>query len=75
MSTVLEIECAIERLPARVLTKLAQWMLQRDHEGWDRQMDQDADAAAAKLDFLIQEADAARTKLHAQGGTRPRLLR
>jgi len=58
MSTVSEIERAIEKLPARDVTKLAQWILQRDNEEWDRQMDQDA--AAGKLDFLIKEANAAR---------------
>ena len=42
MSTVDEIEHAIEQLPAPELTRLARWILERDNEIWDRQMDQDA---------------------------------
>jgi len=58
MSTVLEIERAIKKLPAPDLTRLAQWILERDNEQWDRQMDKDA--TAGKLDFLVKEANAAR---------------
>ncbi len=58
MSTVLEIERAIEKLPAPDLTRLAKWILERDNDQWDRQMD--TDAAAGKLNFLIAEANTAR---------------
>ena len=58
MSTVLEIERAIEKLPAPDLTRLARWILERDNANWDSQMDEDA--AAGKLDFLVKEAKAAR---------------
>ena len=58
MSTVLEIERAIEKLPAPDLTRLAQWILERDNEKWDRQMAEDA--ASGKLDFLVKEAKTAR---------------
>ena len=58
MSTVLEIERAIEKLPAPDLTRLARWILERDNENWDRQMNDDA--ASGKLDFLAKEAKAAR---------------
>ena len=58
MSTVLEIERAIEKLPAPDLTRLARWILERDNENWDRQMGEDA--ASGKLDFLVKEAEAAR---------------
>lgn len=54
MSTVEEIERAIEQLPARDVTRLAGWLLQRDNEEWDRQMN--ADAEAGRLDFLFKEA-------------------
>jgi hypothetical protein len=60
MSTVIEIERAIEKLPAQDLTRLAKWILDRDNDQWDRQMD--TDAAAGKLDFLIKEAKTARKK-------------
>ncbi len=56
MSTVLE--RAIEKLPAPDLTRLARWIMERDNENWDRQMDEDA--ASGKLDFLIKEAKTAR---------------
>ena len=58
MSTVLEIERAIAKLPEPDLTRLARWILERDNENWDRQMDEDA--AAGKLDSLVKEAKAAR---------------
>ena len=58
MSTVLEIERAIEKLPAPDLTRLAQWILERDNEKWDGQMDKDA--VAGKLDFFVREAKIAR---------------
>ena len=58
MSTVLEIERAIEKLPAQDLTRLTKWILKRDNDQWDHQMDKDA--AAGKLDFLIKEANTAR---------------
>ena len=58
MSTVVEIERAIEKLSAPDLTRLARWILERDNENWDRQMDEDA--ANGKLDFLAKEAKTAR---------------
>jgi len=58
MSTVVEIERAIERLSAPDLTRLARWILQRDNENWDHQMDEDA--ASGKLEFLVKEAKTAR---------------
>ena len=58
MSTVEEIERAIEELPPDDVSKLTDWLIQRRNEQWDRQMDKDS--ASGKLDFLFEEADAER---------------
>lgn len=54
MSTLVEIEAAIEHLPAREQASLASWLAAREANIWDAQMDRDADAG--KLDFLFCEA-------------------
>jgi hypothetical protein len=61
MSTVQEIEAAIERLPTGVLARLAEWVVARHHTEWARQIDEDA--ASGKLDFLFSEAEAERGTL------------
>ena len=58
MSTLLEIEQAIEQLPVKEQSTLAAWLAAREAKVWDVQMD--ADAAAGKLDFLFQEAETER---------------
>jgi len=58
MTTVEEIEQAAERLAPSDFDRLASWISARYHELWKRQMD--SDAAAGKLDFLFNEADAER---------------
>jgi anti-sigma factor RsiW len=55
MSTVLEIENAIEQLPPTERAQLAAWMARKEAMDWDAQMD--ADSAAGRLDFLFEEAD------------------
>jgi len=58
MSTVEEIERAAEQLAPADFGRLVSWVNRRHHEQWARQMDQDA--AAGKLDFLFEEAEAER---------------
>jgi hypothetical protein len=58
MTTVEEIEKAAERLAPSDFDRLAAWVSARYHELWSRQMD--SDAAAGKLDFLFNEAEAER---------------
>ena len=58
MSTIEEIERAIERLPPGEVARLTDWLLQRRHEEWDHQMEQDA--AAGRLELLFEEAEAER---------------
>ena len=55
MSTVQEIENAIQHLPPDELKRLSAWMREYEYTAFDRQIA--ADAAAGKLDFLIDEAE------------------
>lgn len=54
MSTVIEIERAIEQLPPGDLAQLRAWFAEFDALRWDRQFEQDA--AAGRLDALANEA-------------------
>jgi hypothetical protein len=58
MSTVLEIEQAIEQLAPSERAKPAAWLARKEAQDWDAQMD--TDAAAGKLDFLFEEAETER---------------
>ena len=60
MSTIAEIERAIEDLVPAERAQLAAWLARKEAEDWDSQMDQDA--AAGKLDFLFEEAQSERRK-------------
>lgn len=54
MTTVLEIERAIERLPSDQFAKIRDWIVEKDWKKWDEQIE--SDSAAGKLDFLVEEA-------------------
>ncbi len=54
MTTVKEIQTAIESLPQKEYQRLMEWIHQREEERWDEQIAQDSNAG--KLDFLIHEA-------------------
>ena len=54
MTTVEEIEKAVEQLAPSDFDRLASWVSTRYHELWKRQMEDDA--ANGKLDFLFKEA-------------------
>jgi len=54
MTTVLEIECAIEQLPSDQFSKIHDWIVERDWQTWDAQIERDS--ADGKLDFLVEEA-------------------
>jgi hypothetical protein len=56
MSTIQEIERAVQLLEPADLAKFRAWFMQYDSDAWDRQME--ADAAAGKFDTLIAEAEA-----------------
>lgn len=54
MSTVQEIEQAIERLPREELFQLTDWLSTRFSDQWDRQIEEDI--SAGLLDSLAAEA-------------------
>jgi hypothetical protein len=54
VSTLAEIEDAIEKLPNEQLFQLTDWISERFSDAWDRQIEQDI--VAGKLDDLAAEA-------------------
>ena len=54
MTTVQEIQAAIQSLSSDELTYLREWMTELDWEEWDREIEKDS--ASGKLDFLVNEA-------------------
>lgn len=54
VSTLAEIEDAIEKLPNEQLFQLTDWISERFSGAWDRQIEQDI--VAGKLDDLAAEA-------------------
>lgn len=58
MSTVAEIEKAIQKLTPQEIKAVADWLQEFREEMWDQQIA--TDAKAGKLDFLVKEAKAAR---------------
>jgi hypothetical protein len=56
MSTLLEIEKAIEQLPPGEFRQLHRWVADRDAERWDEQMV--ADAQSGKFDALRERIQA-----------------
>lgn len=60
MITLEEIEKAIENLSPEDFARLREWVLEKDWAEWDKQIEADSDAG--KLDFLIKEAQDAKSK-------------
>lgn len=54
MSTVRELEAAVQKLSPEDRAAFRAWFTEFDAEEWDRQMA--ADAAAGRLDWLVAEA-------------------
>lgn len=54
MTTVQEIEHAIEQLSGDQFAQVHDWIVEKDWEKWDSQIERDS--AAGKLDFLVEEA-------------------
>lgn len=54
MSTVQEIEAAIEQLPRSELFKLTGWISSRFGDAWDKEIEDDI--KAGRLDHLAEEA-------------------
>ena len=60
MTRVAEIQEAIMALSDADFTRLRQWLTELDWQKWERQIEEDS--AAGKLDFLIAEANDAKTE-------------
>lgn len=58
MMQVEQIQREIEALAERDYVRLRQWFAELDWRRWDRQLE--ADVAAGKLDFLLEEARASK---------------
>jgi hypothetical protein len=54
MTTIQEIETAIDKLPRGQLFELVEWIRARFADAWDRQIDDDL--RAGKLDEMAREA-------------------
>lgn len=54
MSTVKDIEAAVERLSREDLARFRSWFQEFDADAWDRQFEEDA--LSGKLDSLAEEA-------------------
>ena len=60
MTSINEIQSAIESLPKDEYARLFEWICQRDWQAWDKQVERDA--SSGKLDFLLDEAMAEKNK-------------
>ena len=56
MTRVEQLEQTIASLPVDEYRQICDWIIKRDWETWDRQIE--ADSASGKLDFLFKEAEA-----------------
>jgi hypothetical protein len=55
MSTVDEIEAAISNLAPQDFARVRDWLLERDHQLWDKQIEIDSDSG--NLDHLVEEIE------------------
>ena len=58
----------IESLPKDDFYRLRDWILERDWEKWDREIEEDS--KSGKLDFLIKQALDKKKQLRTQGGVK-----
>jgi hypothetical protein len=56
--TIQQLQAEIEALSEEEFAQLRQWFAQKDWERWEQRLEDDIEAG--KLDFLIEEAMAAR---------------
>lgn len=60
MAQVEHIKAEIEALSEEDFASLRKWFAERDWQRWDEQLE--ADVASGKLDFLLEEAKAAKAQ-------------
>ena len=56
--TIDQLQIEIEALPNEEFSRLRRWFVEKDWERWDQRIE--SDVASGKLDFLIEEATAAK---------------
>ena len=56
MTTVQDIQAAIEKLPEGDYDRLREWLFEREEKMWDQQIEEDS--RSGNLDFLLNEAKA-----------------
>jgi hypothetical protein len=54
MSKIDKLKAEIEGLPSQDFAEIVRWLLEKDWERWDKEIQ--ADSQAGKLDFLVHEA-------------------
>ena len=60
MTQIEQIQAQIDALPQQDFIKLREWFSEKDWLLWDQQIE--ADSANGKLDFLLEEAQAAKAQ-------------
>ena len=60
MAKIDQLKIEIEQLPEEQLAELIRWLSEKDWARWDREIE--ADSRSGKLDFLIHEAEDAKSK-------------
>lgn len=58
MTQIEAIQAEIESLSREDFARLREWIVERDWQNWDRQIERDS--AAGKLDFIRKEVEAAK---------------
>jgi hypothetical protein len=58
MTQIETIQAEIESLSSEDFARLREWIVERDWQNWDRQIERDS--AEGKLDFLREEVEAAK---------------
>lgn len=60
MAHIKDLQTEIEALPDEEFVQLREWFAEKDAQRWDVQIENDA--ASGKLDFLLEEAAAAKAQ-------------
>jgi len=60
MAKIDQLKIEIEQLPEEQFSELVRWLSEKDWARWDLEIE--ADSRAGKLDFLVREAEHAKSK-------------
>jgi uncharacterized protein (DUF433 family) len=73
MIKIEQLQTEIEALSEEDFGRLRQWFVEKDWERWDKQLE--SDVATGKLDFLLDEASAAKAQGKLRATTHDRMTR